>query len=244
MVILNYNEHYDSLIENGFENRFNIRDLRILIEKWRSQGKNEKAIAVDLDCFLQKWDKGYTKVNAVGKIKKALKASKKDLPKLNSTIYFSQEELDFIGNIESFNEQKVIFSMFVIAKTQGKDYIYLNSNGIIKLKDIFNLANVNLSTQKQEQMLHNLYLQGAIGVNYALKYTVKNVNLENNCGILEFTPSKNSILEYKYYCNKAIKCKICGDLVKKTNNKMKYCKECAKEVKLKQDKMYYDKLRK
>jgi hypothetical protein len=245
MVIINYNEHCKKLIENGFDKVCNIRDLVILAKCWKENGCNKSQIQKKLFNFLEEWDKNFTTVKANNKICATFKKSVKDLPPLSEKISFSISEIEFIKAIKEYDLQKILFVIMAIAKTQNNDYIYLSSTSSMKLKDIFSLANVSSAQQKQEFMLNELYKLGAISPTYGLRYNICciDTNIENNLAF-EFAPNQNLVLEYEFYIGKAIKCKKCGKLVHKTNNKMKYCKNCAKIVRLEYDKIYYDKFRK
>ena len=55
---------------------------------------------------------------------------------------------------------------------------------------------------------------------------------ENSDIIMEVVPDETMVynFEKEYLGGIFINCEICGRLVKKTNNRVKYCKECARKI--------------
>jgi hypothetical protein len=237
MIILNYKEYTKKLLENGFAKFPNVRDMLIIAKSMVEKHAKNVEIYDFLIDFCKKWDKHINIAKISNKIQFALKDISKPLPILCENIKFYKSEIDFIKSIKDYDLQKVLFIIMSIAKTKNINYVYLNGTSAIRLKDIFELANVNISKAKQELALHELYACGAITPTYGLRYSINCLSRDtDNVVIFEFAPTTQMVLQYELYCGKAIYCQKCGTLVHKNNNKMKYCKECATEIKLKKDK--------
>lgn len=244
MIILNYKEHYENLIKNGFAKFTNHRDLLILAYEWKKQGFKKGCIKDMLIDFCEKWDKNFCEAKIESKINLILAEIDKPQRQIPNEVCFSQSEIDFIISIANYELQKVLFVIMTIAKLKKTNYIYINSSSNIKLKDIFELAQVNISTKKQEQVFHELLQLKAIKLNFSLKCEILCLE-QNGCGAVAFAPRIDFIRNCDIILGKAVVCQVCGKFVARTNNKIKYCSECAKKEKEKKDKeRYLKKLRK
>ncbi len=134
-----------------------------------------------------------------------------------------------------------MFTLFAIAR-------YMNSEGWINKKDskglseVFKLANVTLSSDKKNELLHELYSNGYI--HFGKK--VNNLNIKIDLGdtdddiaykVTQFENIGNQYIGnfkkgYKQCANPG-----CGRKIRiksKNDYSTKYCSKCAYEIKLKQ----------
>ena len=79
--------------------------------------------------------------------------------------------------------------------------------------------------------MHYLTKKGYIEPTTKMSSIVNYVN-ENSEVVMKVVPDETMIysFEQKYLGGIFINCEVCGKLVKKTNNRIKYCKECAREI--------------
>ena len=97
--------------------------------------------------------------------------------------------------------------------------------------DLFSLCDMYTSRQEKREMVHYLTKKGYIEPTTKMSSIVKYVN-ENSDIIMEIVPDETMVynFEKEYLGGIFINCEICGRLVKKTNNRVKYCKECARKI--------------
>lgn len=242
MIILNYEEHYENLIKNGFAKFTNHRDMLILAYEWKKQGFKKGCIKDMLIDFCEKWDKNFCEAKIESKINLILAEIDKPQRKIPTEVCFSRSEIDFIISIANYELQKVLFVIMTIAKLRKTNYIYINSSSNIKLKDIFELAQVNISTKKQELVFHELIQRKAIELNFSLKCEI--LCLEQNGSVaVAFAPRVGFIQNCDIVLGKVIVCQRCGVLVAKTNNKIKYCSECKRVIQREQQSEFMRKKR-
>ena len=129
---------------------------------------------------------------------------------------------------------KFMFTLFAIAR-------YMDCEGWINKKDskglseVFKLANVTLSSDKKNELLHDLYSNGYI--HFGKK--VNNLNIKIDLGdtdddiaykVTKFENIGNQYIGnfkkgYKQCANPG-----CGRKIKITNNRKMYCSKCYKEI--------------
>ena len=85
--------------------------------------------------------------------------------------------------------------------------------------------------QEKREMMHYLTKMGYIEPTTKMSSIVNYVN-EDSEVVMKVIPDETMIysFEQKYLGGIFINCEVCGKLVKKTNNRIKYCKECAREI--------------
>lgn len=235
MIILNYDEHYGILKFDGFEKFSNIRDLLIMATQKEKEGKNAEEIKQELIDFCKEKDKNFNLMRETKKIDMVLQKNRKKLRELQEVVNFSENEIKILKSLENYEEQKFLYVLMVICKTYSTDSIFLNAKSPIKIKDILQLAKINSSVVKGENILHSLYEKKLITVLPNLKYTVLALDNESLQIAYSAKPSLNCLNEYEVYNGNGIWCKNCGAFVKRRSNNTKYCPSCAKEVKKIQD---------
>lgn len=204
LIVFNEKTQYNNLIKNGFKNKSNVFDLSVLARYYNSQGYSREEIKTKIIDFAKKWEPHFNEYKNENKILKVLDNITKDAI-FSPKISFSQIELEKIERLKNIKLQKVIFILMCLAKKDNCTYVYLNTNGIYKLSEIFDLANVDVSKATQEYFLYSLQQSGAIFCNLKplLKYDMLWCE---SCSpkILEFEPNENMILEFEKYFGKTI----------------------------------------
>ena len=129
--------------------------------------------------------------------------------------------------------------------------LHMNCDGWINKKtskgisEVFKLANVTLTSDKRNELLHELYVNGYI----SLGKKVDNLNIKvqlDDSGDIVYKVKDFNNLGNQYIGNfkKGYKqCKCCGKKIKDTGNKKMYCAKCANQSLLESYKKYKNKVR-
>lgn len=144
-----------------------------------------------------------------------------------------QKEINLISKLPNDRQKKFMFTLYSIAR-------YMNCGGWINKKDIrdlsevFKLANITLTQDKKNELLHELYKNGYIY--FGNKIDNLNIRVDLVDGkdedivykVVEFAKLGN---QYIGNFKKGYKqCKSCGKKIKDTGNRKLYCDKCAEEV--------------
>ena len=155
-----------------------------------------------------------------------------------------ENELKVIESLPNDRQKKLMFTFFALAR-------YMNCDGWINKKtskgisEVFKLANVTLTSDKRNELLHELYVNGYI----SLGKKVDNLNIKvqlDDSGDVVYKVKDFNNLGNQYIGNfkKGHKqCKCCGNKIKDTGNKKIYCEKCANQSLLESYKKYKNKVR-
>lgn len=231
-IIFNEREHAKIVIENGFQTSRNKSfELQLVANYLREQGYPDKEIEEELHRISKRNFTDYNKVQMYEFIDNKVKKSKKGKLKENFPIYITKAEMETILSEDNVKYQKLLFIYLVLAKfymsnnKADKYYVGCEDNDIFKLCDMY--------TRKQERldMMHYLTVHGYIKPTLSMSSVVNYVNEDSEVA-MEVIPSEDMIyrFEKEYLGGIFIDCEICGRLVKKTNNRIKYCKKCSKKI--------------
>ena len=155
-----------------------------------------------------------------------------------------ENELKVIESLPNDRQKKLMFTFFALAR-------YMNCDGWINKKtskgisEAFKLANVTLTSDKRNELLHELYVNGYI----SLGKKVNNLNIKvqlDDSGEIVYKVRDFNNLGNQYIGNfkKGYKqCKCCGKKIKNTGNKKMYCEKCANQSLLESYKKYKNKVR-
>lgn len=231
-IIFNEREHAKTVIEKGFQTSRNKSfELQLAANYLREQGYLDKEIEMELHRISKKNFTDYNKVQMYEFIDNKVKKSKKGKLKENFPVYITKAEMNTIFTEDNVKYQKLLFIYLVLAKfymsnnKTDKYYVGCEDNDIFKLCDMY--------TRKQEKldMMHYLTVKGYIKPTLSMSSVVNYVN-EDSEVVMEVIPSEDMIyrFEKEYLGGIFINCEVCGRLVKKTNNRIKYCKKCSKKI--------------
>lgn len=158
-----------------------------------------------------------------------------------------QSDIDFIQTAQTEQQQKLIFTAFVLARYRDKG----GWIGLYKLKDIrewFNLANVKLSPNDRYLMIGELeklgYIIGAKKNNNINEQITMEHNGPEVMQVRKLENIGNQYLE-KYKVGWKM-CEICGKMIKVgglVGRPKKYCDKCSIVMHQLQDKEYQKKKR-
>lgn len=245
MLIFDKDKHYEKLMAHGFEKYPNKRDLIILCEHWLKIGVAFDSLKCSIVDFCSKWNSQFNEAKNENLILSIIEQVKKNANnsnafECNKNIIFYKQELDVVLRIKNRDMQKVLFIIIALAKWRNANYIYLNSESSIKLKNIFTLANIKATKKEQMMLLHELNENGFTDVQLKplLKLFIPCIINDGEIS-LSFVISENMIVEL---LNLILPhCERCGSPFEKQSNKQKYCKACARIVKNEQNRSYLQK---
>lgn len=236
MVIMNYEERYNEILENGFGKFPNTRDMQIVCMLERKKGKTEDEIVSLLSNMCENEEKVSSFRVILKKISKVSRETQKNLKELQPEIVFTKKEINSIKSLKNYDEQKLLYILMCICKVYGTDSVFLNSKSPVKLKEVLSMAKISVSVRKGEDMLHSLFVGGLVSVLPNLKYTMNCLDEERNDIAFVAKSSLNVVEDFDVYNGLGIRCLSCGKYVKRRSNNTKYCGECAKKAKAECDK--------
>lgn len=144
-----------------------------------------------------------------------------------------ENELKFISTLPTDKHKKIMFTFFAVARYMDCDG-WINKKTSKDISEVFKLANVNLTSDKRNGLLHELYTNGYI----TFGKKVNNLNIKvvlDDSGDIAYKVKDFSNIGNQYIGNfkKGYKqCKECGRIIKITGTNNQYCKRCIKEKQL------------
>ena len=189
----------------------------------------EKMLVFDLDSYQEY--KYHTKIVSTceglfnGSIDKTFK-EREYIP-----IY--ENEIKFINSLSNDKQKKLMFTFFAVARYMDCDG-WINKKTSKDISEVFKLANVTLTSDKRNELLHELYANGYI----TFGKKVNNLNIKvslDDSGEIGYKVKEFSNIGNQYIGNfkKGYKqCKRCGRIIKITGTNNQYCKKCVKEKQL------------
>lgn len=144
-----------------------------------------------------------------------------------------QKEINLISTLPNDRQKKFMFTLYAIARYMNSDG-WINKKNLRGLSEVFKLANVTLTLEKKNEMLHELYANGYISFGKKIDNLNIKVNLCSEADeevaykLTDFTNIGN---QYIGNFKKGYKqCKCCGKKIKDTGNRKMYCNVCAEEI--------------
>ena len=155
-----------------------------------------------------------------------------------------ENELKVIESLPNDRQKKLMFTFFALAR-------YMNCDGWINKKtskgisEAFKLANVTLTSDKRNELLHELYVNGYINLGKKVDNLNIKVQLDDSGEVIYKIKEFNNIgNQYIGNFKKGYKqCQCCGKKIRNTGNKKMYCEKCAIEKQLESDRKYQNKVR-
>lgn len=198
---------------------------------------------------MENWEyKEYEYIDRIKNICKRMKNGdiENKLKEINE-ISITKDEMTIIQKGNNEKEQKVLFTMFVLAKSLLKPSGWIN----YPRKDIFIKADVRMTNKEKSMLIHSLYKNGLIELNPVVDKDGYKVNLsDDQNNNIEFTITKFDHIGNQYlqkYKQGWKMCENCGRMIKIKSNEgrpQKYCKKCGEEINRKKTKEHMQTLRK
>lgn len=155
-----------------------------------------------------------------------------------------ENELKFISALPTDRQKKLMFTFFAVARYMDCDG-WINKKTSKDISEVFKLANVTLTSDQRNVLLHELYTNGYI----TFGKKVNNLNIK-----VDLDNSGDIVYKIKEFCNignqyignfkkgyKQCATPLCGRVFKITGANCKYCSRCARERQLEKYKKYNEK---
>lgn len=144
-------------------------------------------------------------------------------------VEITEAEFDIIAKAETNPQKKLLFTLYVLAK------LYPYDSGWVNFRDaeIFKLANVHLSIEDRDYLIHDLKEQGLLELNHIVGKSGLRVKLASDSPVaLRIERPDHFGNQYLLYLknHEWMMCERCGRLIRRNNNKQKYCKYCYKKL--------------
>lgn len=155
-----------------------------------------------------------------------------------------ENELKFISTLTSDRQKKLMFTFFAVARYMDCDG-WINKKTSRDISEVFRLANVNLTSDKRNELLHELYANGYITFGKKVNNLNIKVNLDDSGEVVykirHFSHIGNQYIgSFKKGYKQCINSQ-CGRVFKITGKNGKYCKHCSRERQLEKYKKYNEK---
>lgn len=142
-------------------------------------------------------------------------------------------ELKFIRSLPTDKQKKLMFTFFAVARYMDCDG-WINKKNSKDISEVFKLANVTLTSDKRNELLHELYVNGYIS--FGKKVNNLNIRVKlNGSGEIAYKIKEFNNLGNQYignFKNGYKQCKKCGKIIRITGTNNQYCKKCIKEKQL------------
>lgn len=144
-----------------------------------------------------------------------------------------ENELNFINSLPNDRQKKLMFTFFVVARYMDCDG-WINKKTSKGITEIFKLANVTVTSQKRNELLHELYKNGYISFGKKIDNMNIKVNLDDSGDIVykvkEFSNIGNQYIgNFKKGYKQCINCGKKYKIKSPNDYSSKYCSKCAKE---------------
>lgn len=243
MIILNERTEAEKIIETGNVGQKPSETLSLLARYYfHIEGLTGKALYERLNDFMTKnylqYDPNAWKLTLQNKVKKADKYPLTEI----GDIVITRAEIETIRKLKSPPLERLAFTLLCLAKFGDRRNIKNNGWVCRSHNEIFKMAAVPATIQKQALMLNSLYRAGMI--NFSMKVTNTNIQVlfieEESYMALRVSDFRELGHEYLNYLgkHKYIRCSECGRLTRcKGNSRTKYCNDCKTKVNIEQTKM-------
>lgn len=239
MYILNEKEYIREILASGNkpDNISNGYLITLIAKYYFDRGKDPNILIDTVKAKMLEFNiEGYQEYRYANKIKKTCidlyDSESKNLFRELEYVPIYEKELKVVESLSNDRQKKFMFTLFAIAR-------YMDSEGWINKKDskglseVFKLANVTLSSDKKNELLHELYSNGYI--HFGKKVNNLNIRIDlgdtNDNVIYKITLFENIGNQYIGNFKKGYKqCKQCGKKIKNTIHNRIYCPSCSKEI--------------
>lgn len=142
-----------------------------------------------------------------------------------------ENELKLISTLPDDRQKKLMFTFFAVARYMNCDG-WINKKTAKGISETFKLANITLTSDKRNELLHTLYRNGYISFGKKIDNLNIRVNLDES-GEVVYKLKEFSNIGNQYIGNfkKGYKqCSKCGKKIKITSNRSMYCPGCYKKI--------------
>lgn len=199
-----------------------------------SQGRDKRDIQRTLEDFVLRCDPHASRKQWESTIEWAVGQRNSRPLRCVDSIGITQKELDAVACEDGQTKRKVLFTLICLAKY--RNIVNSQNNGWVNydIPDIFKLANVNLSQNRQTLIINKLYTDGAIRLSRLAANTgmqVVAVDMDGDA-VMTISDFRNLGNQYmKTLSDEFIECEECGLVIRRSKNgKRRLCNQCAKQM--------------
>lgn len=233
-IILNEKEWAEAAIKNGSLGTRAGETLMRVAKYYHSMGYKRSEIERLLEAFVLRCDPGACVPKWHVLISKCSASAGKFSMIDVAGVSVTHREMEVIQGLKGRLAQRLLFTLICLAK-YGNAVNPRNGNWVNRApKDIFALANITITTNRQSLMINDLWQAGYIGYSNI----IDNINL--NIKIIDDGASDQAVFvtDFRNLGNQYMKlvgenymeCHNCGLVVKRTSSRQKYCTSCAIEA--------------
>lgn len=238
-IVLNEKEWAREAIESLSLGRKPYETIVRVAKYYKSEGYRKSEVRRRVEDFMIRCNPRISLVKWESSITAAVNVAEKYRPICMSGIVVTEPEMKRIEQLQSVLQQRVMFTLVCLAK-YGNAINKSNGNWVnFEQTDIFQLANVTLSSKRQALMINELWQAGYVGYSCLVDNTNLSVKiLEEGDEAMFVDDFRNLGNQYmRYHGGSYFECEGCGLVLKvnSTSAHQKYCKECADSVKANRD---------
>jgi len=232
-IIFNELEYAENLLETGFQDYIDWKDLLILSKYFRYNGQKRSEIKKSIVEFYKKFS--YYNEQVVGeKIDNAIKKSERSPLRISTSVIITESEVQKIRALKNYKLEKICFVMIVLSRANKIAYnssssrYYLSMN----LAEILEVADVRASKDERRKLKYSLSNGSMIRapeVNRMAPFNKRDMHEilfadENSDGGVNVTDLNNITSFYLQ------KCVGCGkEMPPQTKRLKEICNECYEE---------------
>lgn len=150
--------------------------------------------------------------------------------KERESIPIYMNELNFIRTLPADRHKKLMFTFFAVARYMDCDG-WINKKTSKDISEVCILANVTLTSDQRNKLLHELYTNGSISFGKKVDNLNLKVNLDDSGEIgykvKEFRNLGNQYIGHFKQGYRQCANPLCGKAFRITGTNSKYCKQCA-----------------
>ena len=208
-IIFNELQYAENLLETGFQDYIDWKDLSILSRYFRHKGQKRSEIKKSIVEFYKKFS--YYNEQVVGeKIDNAIKKSEKSPLRISTSVTITESEVQRIRALKNYKLEKICFVMIVLSRANKIAYnssssrYYLSMN----LSEVLEMANVRATKNERKELkyiLSNGSMVRAPEVNRMAPFNSREMHemifIEENSGSgINVTDFNNIISFYPQVC--------------------------------------------
>ena len=238
-IVLNEKEWAKEAIESLSLGKKPYDTIVRVAKYYKSEGYKKNDVRRKVEDFMIRCQPRLSLVKWENSILSAVNTAEKYPPICLAGVVITDTEMRKIEALPGVLQQRLMFALVCLAK-YGNAINKNNGNWVnFEQKDIFQLANVSLSSRRQSLMINELWQAGYVGYSCLVNNTSLNVKiLEDGDEEMFIDDFRNLGNQYmRHHGGNYFVCEGCGLVLKVKNAKahQKYCKDCAGVIKAGRD---------
>lgn len=238
-IVLNEREWAKSAIDSLSLGKKPYDTIVRVAKYYKSEGLRKNDVRRKVEDFMIRCQPRLSLVKWDASITAAVNAAEKYPMICLTGVTVTDAEMRKIESLSSILQRRLMFTLVCLAK-YGNAVNRSNGNWVnFEQKDIFQLANVTLSSKRQALMINDLWQSGFIGYSCLVDNTSISVKIiEDGEAELFVDDFRNLGNQYmRHYGGNYFECECCGLVLKVTNasSHQRYCDTCAGIIKANRD---------